>query len=128
MNLKLALKYGGDPNFFDKSVGIPIIFYASHPYSIEKFNLLIAAGADIEKKSISASTALLESALFNQYKKAYILLQLGADYKIQPEHGMTIKWIIENNNVDEKSDEYKWRKKVIKFLQKKGVRFNIKTK
>jgi len=120
--LRLALAHRGDPNLRDTRGVFPTpIFRAMRPLRNDNLKLLVAAGADINYRDVSAETPMVSAADLSHYDKVYILLMAGADYKLTDVWGKTIVRRIERSSFDEAADTGHWRDKVIDFLRQHGV-------
>lgn len=123
--LRIALKCGGNPNAVnDSEGGRPILFLAVASANSDKVDMLIEFGADIDKRSSDGTTALILASNSRQMELVYKLLQLGADYRTKRNTGGDIAHGIFGPNWDESSDAYKWRKKVVHWLEDQGYTFD----
>ncbi|MGH8398890.1 MAG: ankyrin repeat domain-containing protein [Gammaproteobacteria bacterium] len=130
--LKLALQHRGNPNLVNKSSYYDYNPLISAIMADRKTNvdLLIQAGADINATvdGFSGQTPLDFAVGEQNYEIAYRLLQAGANYRITDPYQAAagkgsnpIVWGLEHGDLDPASDRYKWREKVIQFLNAHGV-------
>ena len=120
--LKLALKYGGNPNLKMTHYPYTPLMQAIGPENFENITLLVEAGADVNYQDpITGDTPVISAADLNQYDIVYYLIQQGADYRLKNKFGNTIVFAIEHNNIDPYSTGFKWRQKVIEFLESHGI-------
>lgn len=78
--LAAALRQGFDPNYvlYKKSME-PLLFLAGHCHSERAIQLLLDAGADIERQDVMGYTALGDAMLRTDFKTMWFLLERGAD-------------------------------------------------
>ena len=119
--LKLALEHGGNPDLVDPYGKRTLILESVEHGRMENVKLLIVAGANLNFQDGTGTTPLHGAAYQNYYDIIYVLLQAGADYRIKNTWDNTFVWTLEHNNIDPKSEGYKWRAKVIEFLRTRGV-------
>lgn len=123
--LKLALQHGGNPNLVNKTSAYDHTPLISAIMADRKANVdaLIQAGANINPKVDEVNDeSPLEYAVNEQnYEFAYRLLQAGANYRLKALNGNPIVIGVETGDLDPASDRYKWREKVIQFLNAHGV-------
>lgn len=131
--LKLAIAHGGDPNLIDKYDAdrrVPL-FAALLANNKDNVALLIHAGADVNVVSnpISQETPLLSALEIGEYEIAYMLLQAGANYKLVYEgsgvnrgRNPLVVSLEHPGSLDPTSDAYKWRAKVIEFMNAHGIK------
>ena len=122
--MKILLDGGGDPNIRN-DVDEPAIHIALGQRSIEHFKLLLDYGADINATDRTGTTVIIDAAGFNQFEIVHYLLERGADYKHTTPGNVSLAWRVQNSKIDPKSEGYKWREKVIKMLEERGVRFPV---
>lgn len=125
--LTVALKHGGNPNAVVGKVSI--MTSAIDAKSLTNIQLLIEAGADVDGK-YGGSNPLYSAIIGESYDIVYYLLEKGAN----PDIGNIIPDIkdwyladIEPNKLTEEArKQAEWRLKVIKLLEAKGYKFEIK--
>ena len=121
--LSAALKHGGDPNFRKHSSGMTPIFPAVlHGYE-KQIELLLDAGADPNTQLLVSGQTLPMEALgaSRDYKLVYRLFQKGADPRRKDVHGKTLADTIALVSVNASNNDDPWRKKVLEFMQAKGM-------
>ncbi len=126
--LREALNHGGNPNLINKKNKLEPtpIFTAIMLLDFEKINLLIDAGADVDFLAANNYTPLLSAADLNRWDIVLTLLKHGANYRIKDDSGKTILFNIEHNSIDKNNMLYKWRSKVIDFLNARGIKVKSK--
>lgn len=127
--LELALDYGGDVNalMYGKD-GKPVIFDAITLGRIANVKLLINAGADVNRQdSFSGETPLHATGYSRKYEIAYILLEAGADPRINDKAGKNgLLRAIEKTQRPGSEEIYQWRQKVIEYLRAAGMEIDPK--
>ncbi|MEM9101600.1 MAG: ankyrin repeat domain-containing protein [Pseudomonadota bacterium] len=92
--LETALKYGGNPNLragmFNASPTFETVVHASSSSLSECFYYLLRNGAEINLQDKYGFTVLLTSAAHAEYEMTLELLNLGADYTIQPNNNYSL--------------------------------------
>lgn len=138
--LKLALQYGGDPDWLNPVKGETLIFKAISfalaqglsagfaPDNAENAKLLIEAGADVNlQQGIIGKTPLHAAGIAAQYQIVYMLLEAGADPRINTKKGKNgLLWAIEKTSRPGSDEMYQWRQKVIEYLRAAGMEINPK--
>lgn len=122
--LQLALDYGGDVNaLMYGDDGTPVIFDAITLGRVANVKLLIDAGVDVNlQDSITGETPLHETGYSRQYQIAYMLLEAGADPRINKHNGDNgLLSAIEKGCRPGGDDVYAWRQKVIEYLRGIGM-------
>lgn len=141
--LELVLKYKGNPNAVEnapfkeddqvRQTALLAAINLLDPNSLIKVKLLVEAGADINycKKSLGVITKLplAEAITARKMDVALYLLQNGADfnlslYKTIDEKDVFILEALRKCIIDLKSEQYKSKLEVIKFLKEKGLDYN----
>ena len=122
--MKILLDRGGDPNI-KNGVGEPALFVAIRQKSTENVKILLDYGADINATNRSSNTPVMYAANLNQYKIVQFLLEKGADHKHLTRGGVSLSEIVQDSHVDPEFEAYEIRKKVIKMLEKRGVKFPV---
>lgn len=114
--LKLALKYGANPNLVAPRVDETPLFAASEfPKGNVNVPILIKAGADLDYQSKpSMNTAMMVAAIGGNFDVVYELLKAGANYKIKDANGRDVRFWIRLSRADYKPY---WRKRIIAFFQ-----------
>ncbi len=121
--LKTALEYGGDPNLVVGPLGETPLFEALGPMRKDRAGLLLDAGADINVQTINGRTPLNIAASLNQYDLVLELLERGADYTHEDNHGYALADIIalSKKTMDPNHELSEWMRKVIRWLGERGV-------
>ncbi|AXE31276.1 ankyrin [Chromobacterium phragmitis] len=120
--LKLALQYGGDPNFPTEISGAlpaPPLFSAAYYGLLENVKILVAGGADINRQDRIEKTltaASLAIAAQRRYDIAYWMLDNGFVNDLQ-----VLGSFAESSFPNEKWQP--WKEKLINALREKGVHF-----
>lgn len=122
--LKILLEGGGNPDL-KNSVGEPLLFVAIGPHRLANVKMLLDYGADINATDRTGTTPIIDAAGLNQFEIVAHLLERGADYKIANNGGATLAWRVQESRVDPSLPNYKWREKVIKILEDRGVKFPV---
>lgn len=141
--LELVLKYKGNPNAVEnapfkeddqvRQTALLAAINLLDPNSLKKVKLLVEAGADINycKKSPGVITKLplAEAITARKMDVALYLLQNGADfnlslYKTIDEKDVFILEALRKCIIDLKSEQYKSKLEVKKFLKEKGLDYN----
>jgi ankyrin repeat protein len=122
--MKLALRYGGNPNAPQDNQSI--VFEAIRQHAIENINMLISAGVDMNYQNrISGNTPLVEALYRDMYDIIYLLLENGANPLIKNRNGHDFQYLFNHTIVDPvisaSGDQLLWREKVINLLQLKGI-------
>jgi len=119
--LELALEYGGDANWLGGNSTIinPAITFGR----VENIKILIDAGADVNfQNRVSGGTPLHAAGGTRQYQIAYMLLEAGADPRINDNNGQNgLLGPIEKSGRPGGDDVYAWRQKVIEYLRGIGM-------
>jgi ankyrin repeat protein len=122
--LKILLDGGGDPNM-KNDVDEPALFVAIGQKRIENVKILLDYGADINATDRTSTTAVMDAATLNQYHIVEFLLERGADHKHLTRGGVSLAEIVQDSTVDPEFEAYEIRKKVIKMLEERGVKFPV---
>lgn len=121
--LKLALKYGADPDLVAPRLDETPIF-AAVEYRNGNVNvpILIKAGANLNyQKKPSMKTAIMDAAELGQFDLVYELLEAGADYKLKDTRGRDLRDSIRfSYRITMKPIQHHWRDRVIEFLKQHG--------
>ncbi len=124
--MKILLEGGGDPNV-KNSVGEPALSIAVGPQRLENVKMLLDFGADINATDRMGATPVLDAATLNQFEIVAYLLEQGADHKKANDTGATLAWRVQERQVDPSLPHFKWREKVIKMLEERGVTFPVRS-
>jgi len=118
--LKLAIKYGGNPSVISGSMKRPLILDAfSKDEAI--MDTLLTAGADVNSKTQFGMTMLMMAAARGQYNIVYKLLLHGADYNYVNKKGVgLLKYINKTRTRELKGKFLDDFIKVEKWLIEKG--------
>ncbi|WP_298438832.1 ankyrin repeat domain-containing protein [Geobacter sp.] len=118
--LKMFLESKGNPNIEVKDSSLLSI--AAYEDNWEHMRMLIAHGADINKKDSVNATLIYQLALTNDYEQIYYLLQRGADYSTKTTTGDSVLQWIFNHKLDPKSEAFQWQQKCRVWLESHGIR------
>ena len=116
--LEILLRHGGDPNVWVGSNNA--LMQAVEQRQWENFDLLIKYKANLNSADEVRSTVATYAAALNYFDKVAMMLDLGYTYDLP-----YLARLVEVSQVDEQSDQYKWRKKVLKMLESRGVKFPL---
>jgi hypothetical protein len=128
--LEAILKHGGNPNLVEPTGNranreeqtTPLQTAAIYSRRVENLDLLIRAGADLNRKAGHfGSTPLTDAAAILWYEGVYRLLEAGADYEIGDDAGTSLADLAVSERVPCAPEVRKWKDKVLDFLEKKGV-------
>lgn len=122
--LRLALAHGGNPNLVNLKIKQPLIFRAVSDDKLDKLEMLIRAGADINARHGDGSTPIIYASDSRQLRAVLYLLQHGADPTIRDKVGLDIAAGLFGPNWDTRSESYKVRAEVIKLLENRGFVFD----
>ncbi|WP_406850037.1 ankyrin repeat domain-containing protein [Chromobacterium phragmitis] len=125
--VKLALKYGGNPNYpveVSNILPAPPLFIASYYGLLGNVKLLVEGGGDVNQydaidKSLTAASFAI--ATHRRYDIAYWLLENGFTYDLQ-----VLGQYAEGSYVSE--ERQPWKEKVINLLRERGVQFPASSK
>ncbi len=130
--LEIVLKHGADPNLVNPggsgSTNKTPIFDAIDSREARNLDLLIKAGAKLDYRDSCGNTPMMYAAGANWFDSVYRLLEAGADYRIRDNYGYDLADEVVNSRVDRQSDSEQWRQKVIAFLSRDGVNFDLTRK
>lgn len=123
--VKMLLQHGADPNAIysspDDTVasGETALFRAAMAGNAEIVRLLIKAKADMNRRSVLGSTALVSAVWHKQYQVVYELLKAGAKLDESPENPVFMSLARDQErNLPCLKDP--WREKVIAWVQEHG--------
>jgi len=121
--LRQLLAHGGDPNLRAGSLKEPLLFTAMLGYGLDKVELLLEAGADLEARGFDGYTPLLAGTKLNQFDAIYVLLENGADYTAETDYGRSLADLIETRRplIEPDSERMQWLNRVSDWLRSKGV-------
>lgn len=121
--LKEALKVRGNPNLVNSTRSFTPIMDSISSRRPDNVRLLLAAGANPNWQNRDGQTPMMIAATSNQYDVVYTLLEAGADPRLQTTWGTTIVSVIKLIRTDPKSEQWKWRARVIERLVSAGLDF-----
>jgi ankyrin repeat protein len=110
--LALLLKYKANPNAIEGHK-TPLFEASLYDFGTERIEMLIKAGADIEYADSAGKTAILVAALSNNYECVDKLLDYGANPNVVMKNGTNLEKIIKKFPLDQKSEFWKWQRKVM---------------
>lgn len=118
---ELALQHGGDPNLprsrDRRAPNRTPIFDSLDGGRTEHLQLLINAGADVNRKDHEGQTPLEYAIRRGKYESAYQLLEAGADYRVKSSQGKDMVAVI-RESVRRHGHETVWPGKVLEFVQR----------
>lgn len=125
--LKLALEYGGDPNFIMGANKESLLFEAIRPLHDNRKDMAFAlmdAGADLNFQAENGQTPMMLAAQINQYELVYAMLKRGADYSIRANDGKNLldQIAYHRRSMAPTVEIGQWREKVIDWLNRIGVK------
>ena len=121
---RILLEAGGDPDI-KNDVGEPALFIAIGQKRIENVEILLDYGANINAPDRSGTTPVMDAAALNQYHIVRFLLERGADHKQLADGDLSLALYVQEDTVDQQFEAYEIRKKVIKILEARGVKFPV---
>jgi ankyrin repeat protein len=119
--LETVLQHGGNPNLVHRSSRSTPLFDAVSSRKKENLQLIIKAGADLNWRQYDGDTAMLDAARVNWFDSVYYLLEAGADYRIKGDLNCDLAELTVTACPDPQHELNKWRKKVARFLEQKGI-------
>ncbi|MDP3070334.1 MAG: ankyrin repeat domain-containing protein [Opitutaceae bacterium] len=121
--LKEVLSRGGNPNLVNSVRSQTPIMAAIGSMRPENVRILISAGANLDWQDRDGRTAMMAATTLNQYELICAMLEAGADPKLRKRWGTSIVSDIKVIRTDPKSEQWKWRAKVIERLIALGIDF-----
>lgn len=121
--LKEVLSHGGNPNLVNPIRSQTPIMAALGSMRPENVRILISAGANLNWQDRDGRTPMMDATTANQYELIWAMLDAGADPKLKTRWGTTIVSGIKLIRTDPKSEQWKWRAKVIERLIAQGIDF-----
>ncbi|MBP6864462.1 MAG: ankyrin repeat domain-containing protein [Candidatus Didemnitutus sp.] len=121
--LKAVLSHGGNPNLVNPVRSQTPIMAAIGSMRPENVKILISAGANLNWQNRDGKTPMMDATTLNQYDLILAMLDAGADPKLKTRWGTTIVSDIKLIRTDPKSEQWKWREKVINRLVTQGIDF-----
>ncbi len=88
--LEAALEHGGNPNIVAKGMFEDTPIFRALSQGIEKVEILLDAGANIDARNKFGTTPVMTVAGRGDFDLVYYLLERGADYKIKNNAGWTL--------------------------------------
>ena len=144
--VQLLVEYGADVNDVEtgrrkkgNSTRETPLIAASRTGKLDLVKFLVSKGADINYQNEFGQSALSKSVMVNRYEVSYYLLQNGANYKrpifYRPDYSipsdkqdpndkgkpMYLADVLKEDVSNIDTDEYKYKKRIIEFLESKGV-------
>ncbi|WP_299796387.1 ankyrin repeat domain-containing protein [uncultured Shewanella sp.] len=116
--LKLALKYGGNPNTLDGYESKTILFEASKHSRLSNVKILVVAGARLDELDDSEGTALHTAIAVKNFDIAHYLIMAGASLTHKNKWGYTPLDMLRkygNAGVKKYSEQYQWYLKVVQI-------------
>lgn len=145
---EILIHYGADVNDVEtgqrrkgNSTRETPLIAASRTGKLDLVKFLVSKGADINYQNEFGQSALSKSIMVKKYKVSYYLLQNGANYKLpifyRPDYSipsekqssndkgkpMYLADVLKEDVPDIDTDEYKYKKRIIEFLESKGVNY-----
>lgn len=112
--LKLLLEHHANPNGLPESV--PPLFVALRSRQMDRFDLLLAAGADPNHGDRTNATAVIVAALANDYRLVLRLIGMGADPTVKMTNGTDLQRIIDRFPLPAETDQGKAQREVAALL------------
>lgn len=129
--LKMALAHGGKVDLANPTDSILVgkktpLFNAVASHNLTNLKLLIEAGANLNHRDATGSTATMKAASARWYEAVYLLLQSGADFRIEDNYGNHLAVTCLEHKVDRHAslEAFAYREKVLAFLTDNGVDLN----
>jgi ankyrin repeat protein len=116
--LRLMLKYGGDPNI--EAEADTALQLAVKGHRVQNIELLLAAGADINKSDAVGRTAVTTAAALEDFEMVYYFLEKGYFRDLTD----LARWI-EASVVAKDSEAGRRKQRVLKMLEDRGVEFPL---
>jgi len=116
--LELVLKYGADPNLMHANSSASPLFNALEPDDFTHMNLLIDAGADVNKQNKFGETPAVAAAALNYYTIVDYLLKNGTDHCIKNRWGYDLFYELggSEQRMNKKSKSYQIVLRLLKEL------------
>lgn len=126
---------GGNPNLTGRKNGELLIDLSLLPGEEHVFMFLLNAGAGVDRIGAYGASVIYHAAEVNNFKIVYYLLEKGVNYLHVP-HGRYSSWTLMNMinknfkwksrcAVDPRAQQYMWFWRVVDFLEKRGMKFEI---
>lgn len=121
--MEAALKHGGDPNLRDHQSGETPLFRAVQNDYKQQVELLLSAKPDLNIQTTVSHWTVTMVAIASRadYHLTYRLVEAGANATLKAEDGRTLADIIETRSINASNNDDPWRKKVLDYLNNKGV-------
>ena len=126
--LRLALEYGGNPNYQDSDYDTLLFDAIRYDNSLKKVELLYNAGADLNHRNYMGNSYIEMAFDSSKYDIIYFFLENGADYSA-PMGNYTIAdfCALAYQQSDKNYRLYPYLLKIIDFLESRGVKIDLKT-
>lgn len=121
--LQLLLDFGGDPDLFNKgerTAAYPVLSAISAD-RIDNLKILIDAGANLNVVDQRGLTPLMYGASISAWEMVYLMLESGADISVKNKWNESFSSYVALPDLGTMGEELEWRKKVISFLQERGI-------
>lgn len=121
--LQLLLDFGGNPDLFNKgerTASYPVLSAISAD-RIDNLKLLIDAGANLNVVDQRGLTPLMYGASVSAWEMVYLILESGADISVKNKWNESFSTYVAQPDFGTTGDALEWRKKVISFLQDRGI-------
>jgi hypothetical protein len=121
--LKLALRFGGDPNLVGPLSKETPLFDAMGPDHRSKIPILLDAGADMNFQSMVGDTPMMVAAGLGQFDIVYDFLERGADFRIRNsliDGTLMDRIAFRRRTMTPNSNLSRWMEKVIAWLAERG--------
>ncbi len=127
--LQIALAHKGNPDIVTGKIGDTPIFRTIQRESLKNLEILIEAGADLNHKTKSGDPPVNFAAAINRFDAVYCLLEAGADFGIKSgKQEYDLPYEVINTPIGPGGEQWRWREKVIDFLERHEVDFGPATR
>lgn len=122
--LELALQHGANPNFYDfESRQTVLMMACGSNLPLRHAQLLMEAGADVNKRNELNESALSKALYLMQYQKANYFIKKGANFDPNVQKVLTIERLLNFSRTSGDPD-YTDYKEIMNLIQKYGNKLN----
>ena len=126
--LKLLLQYDGDVNLLnEKQRPYPYpIYNAIAVNSMGNLRFLIENGANTDVVDKTGLTPIMLASTAGKWEMIMMMLEAGADISFKNKWGEDAASYIEDAGLGTVGKDNEWRKKVVQFIESKGVKLKLR--